>query len=89
MKYQTLHIIASGINVLAWVVAVVGVLSSIFLGIAASALIPKIYILLGGLVITAIYVLILLATSRFIYLFIDMEEDLSEIVRLLKKESKD
>lgn len=67
----------------------VGVLSSISLGIRTSALMPAITILVGGLVATAIYALLLLAASKFIYLFIDVEEDLSRIAALLGKEPKD
>ena len=55
----------------------------------ASALMPAITILVGGLVATAIYALLLLAASKFIYLFIDVEEDLSRIAALLGKEPKD
>ena len=69
--------------------AVVGVLSSISLGIRASALTPAITILVGGLVTTAIWALLLLAVSKFIYLFIDVEEDLSRIAGLLGKEPED
>jgi len=70
-------------------VVAVGVLSSISLGIRASALMPAITILVGGLVATAINALLLLAASKFIYLFIDVEEDLSRIAALLGKEPKD
>ena len=55
----------------------------------ASALMPAITIWAGGLVATAIYALLLLAASKFIYLFIDVEEDLSRIAALLGKEPKD
>jgi len=89
MKYQTLQIIASCLKVLTWVVVAMGVISSIILGIRATALIPAITFLLGGLVVTAISALILLAISKFIYLFIDMEQDLSEIARQRNKEPKD
>ena len=89
MKYQTLSIIASCLKVLTWVVAAVGVLMSIRLGIMATTLTAAVTFLLGGFVLTAIGALILMATSKFIYLFIDIEEELSEIARLVKKEPKD
>ena len=89
MKYQTLRIIASCLKVLTWVVVAVGIISSITLGIRASALIPAITFLLGGFVLTAIHALILLAISKFIYLFIDIEQELSEIAGQIKKEPKD
>ncbi|GAI22364.1 unnamed protein product, partial [marine sediment metagenome] len=77
------------LKVLAWVVGVLGFVSSIFLAIAASALLPKIYILLGSFVATALFVVMLLATSKFIYLFIDIEGHLSELVGLIKKKPGD
>jgi len=70
------------------VVVVVGIISSIYLGIIASTLPAAITLLLGGFVLTAIFALMLLATSKFIYLFIDIAEDLSEIAGLVKKEPK-
>ena len=89
MKYQTLRIIASCLKVLTWVVVAVGVISSIILGIRATALIPAITFLLGGFVLTAVYALILLAISKLIYLFIDMEQDLTEIARQVKEKPED
>lgn len=89
MKYQTLSIVASCLKILTWVVAVVGVFMSIRLGIIATTLTAAITFLLGGLVLTAISACILMATSKLIYLFIDMEEELSEIAKLLKTGSKD
>ena len=85
MKYQTLRIAASCLSVLAWVVVTFGVIASIIIAIGAATIIYKLGFLLGGFVITAICALMLLAASRFIYLFIDIEEDLSEAVRLLGK----
>ncbi len=89
MKYQALRIIAFSITVLVWVVVAAGVAASVMVGIGAATAVAKIAFLLGGLVFTAIGALILLVASRLIYLFIDIEEDLREIARLLKKESKD
>ena len=89
LKYQTLTIIASCLKILTWVVVVVGVVMSVRLGIIATTLTAAVTFLLGGFVLTAIGALILMAASKFIYLFIDVEEELSEIARLLKKENKD
>ena len=88
MKYQTLRIIAALLGILAWVVAVVGVITAIIIGVAAATVIAKIWLLLGGFVITAVYALMLLAASRFIYLFIDIEQDLSEIATLIENKQK-
>ncbi len=89
MKYQSLILIASCVKVLAWVVVAIGVLSSIRLGIIATTLPASISFLLGGLLVTAICTLMLLAISRFIHLFVDMQKDLSEIAGALKREPKD
>ncbi len=88
MKYQTLRWVAGCLGVLVWVVVVVGVIASIGIGIAAATLVSKIGLLLGGLAITAIYALILLVTSKFVYLFIDIEQSLSEIVTFIKNKQK-
>ncbi len=89
MKYQTLLIIAASLKVLAWVVGIIGAISSIFLGVAASVPIPKIYILLSGFMVTAVGTVLLLATSKFIYLFIDIEANLSEIAGRVKAKPTD
>jgi hypothetical protein len=44
---------------------------------------------LGGLLVTAIFTLMLLAIAKFIHLFVDMQKDLSEIAGALKREPKD
>ena len=85
MKHQTLRIIAYCLGVLAWLVVLVGVIVSIMIGIASATLIAKVGFLLGGLVLTAITVLILLAASKLIYLLIEIEEDLSDIKDNVKK----
>ena len=89
MKYQSLILIASCVRVLAWVVMAIGVLSSIWLGILATILLTRIGFLLGGFLVTAIFTLMLLATSKFIHLFVDMQKDLSEIAGTTKRELKD
>ena len=66
-----------------------GVLSSIYLGIIATTLPTSIGFLLGGLLVTAIFTLMLLAIVKFIHLFVDMQKDLSEIAGALKREPKD
>jgi hypothetical protein len=85
MKYHTLRIAASCLNILAWVVITVGVIVSIVVGVGAATVLAKVSFLLGGFVLTAICALMLVVASRLIYLFIDIEEDLSEVVRLLGK----
>ena len=89
MKYQALSITASCFKILTWVVVVLGVIMSIRLGIISATLTAAITFLVMGFVATAIGAAILMGISKLIYLFIDMEEELSEIARLVKKESKD
>ena len=88
MKYQSLILIASCTKVLAWVVVAIGVISSIRLGVIATTLPTSISFLLGGFLVTAIFTLMLLATSKVIHLFIDMQKDLSEIAEAIKREPK-
>jgi hypothetical protein len=85
MKYQTLRIAASCLGILAWVVITVGVIVSIVVGIGAATVLAKVSFLLGGFVLTAICALMLVVASRLIYLFIDIEEDLSEIADSVKQ----
>jgi len=89
MKYQSLILISSCTRILTWVVMAIGVLSSIYLGIIATTLPTSIGFLLGGLLVTAIFTLMLLAIAKFIHLFVDMQKDLSEIAGVLKREPKD
>ena len=89
MKYQSLLLISSCTRILAWVVVAIGVISSIRLGIIATTLPASISFLLGGLLLTAIFTLMLLAIAKFIHLFVDMQKDLSEIASAMKREPKD
>ena len=70
---------ASILGVLTWVVIVVGIISSFIIGIGSATILAKVSFLLGGFVVTAIVGLMLLITSRLIYLLIEIEEDLSKI----------
>jgi len=88
LKYQTLRVTALSLMILTWVVIVIGIISSILLGIRAATMQASITLLLGGFVLTAICALMLLATSKIIHLFLDMKEDLSEIARLTKTKPK-
>jgi len=85
MKHQSLRIAASCLGILAWLSAAAGIVITIIIGIGSATVIAKISFLLGGFALTAICVLMLLTTSKLIYLFIDMENDLSEIADILKE----
>ena len=63
----------------------IGVISSIIIATRAISPLVSIAFLLAGFIVTAIGSLMLLAISKLVHLFIDMEEDLSEIGRLMKK----
>ncbi|MFC2026712.1 hypothetical protein ACFLUX_01910 [Chloroflexota bacterium] len=79
MKHQTLRMAASCLGILTWVVVAVGVIVSLIIGIGAATAVAKVSFLLGGFVLTAILGLMLLVTSKLIYLLIEIEEDLSKI----------
>jgi hypothetical protein len=84
MKYQTLRIVASCLGILAWVVIVVGVIVSIIIGMGAATAIAKIGFLIGGFVGTGLFGLLLLASSKMVYLLIDIEDDLSKLAGTMK-----
>jgi uncharacterized membrane protein len=86
VKYPGLKLIASIMSILAWLVGAIGAVSSIFLGMNASTAEGKIYLLMGGFFITAIFTCSLMAFSRLIYLFIDIESELRELSALVKKD---
>jgi len=83
-KYEGLRLVAASLRILAWIVAGSGFVSSILLGITATAIIPKVYMLLGGLVVTAITTSLLLAFSGVIYVLVDTTEELRKILGVVK-----
>lgn len=70
---------ASCLGILTWVVVAVGVIVSLIIGIGAASVVAKVSFLLGGFVLTAILGLMLLVTSKLIYLLIEIGGDLSKI----------
>lgn len=88
IKHEGLRLIAYVLNILAWIVGTIGFISAIFLGINATAVFPKIYLLMLGLLTTAIMTCLLLALSKLIYLFIDIEDGLSELTGRSKRDTK-
>ncbi len=83
-KHEGLRLVAASLRILAWIIAGSGFVSSILLGIAASAIIPKVYMLLGGLVVTAITTSLLLALSGIIYVLVDTAEELHRVIGVMK-----
>ena len=85
MRYQGLRRIASYFKVLAWVTGTFGVASTVLLGIRTVSWTASVVFWLVGFVTTAVYILVLLAISQFIYLFLDMQKDLNKLAKLTEK----
>ena len=85
MKNQTLRIVAYCLGALTWLVLAIGIAVTVIIGMAAATTAARIGFVLGGLVLTAIFAVSLLACSRLVYLLIAIEEDLSEIKNCLKE----
>ncbi len=79
-----LRVIAYSLGILAWVVIIAGVAVSIIIGIGAATVLTRIGFMVAGFMATAVYALLLLAASRLIYLLIDINDNLSQIVTLEK-----
>jgi hypothetical protein len=85
MKHQTLRIVAYCLGALAWLVLVVGIVATVIIGMAAATVVARMAVVLGGLILTAMSAVSLLACSRLIYLLITMGDDLGEIKQSLKE----
>jgi len=85
MKHRTLRLVAYSMAVIAWILLVCGIAASIIIAVKAATSMAQITFLLGGLLATAINTVLLLATSKLIYLFLSVEEHLEEISNNLKK----
>ena len=85
MRHQMLRVIAYSLGALAWIVIIAGIAVSIIIGIGAATVLTRIGFLVAGFMVTAVYTLLLLAASRLIYLLIDINDNLSQIVTLEKK----
>ena len=85
MRHQTLRAIAYSLGALVWIVIIAGIAVSIIIGIGAATVLTRIGFMVAGFMATAVYALLLMAASRLIYLFIDINDNLSQIVTLEKK----
>jgi hypothetical protein len=83
MKHQTLRVAASLLTVSAWVIGVAQAVISVIVGIGAATVVAKIGFVLGGFIISALSVIMILAVSKLILLFIDIKEDLAKIAKSL------
>ncbi len=88
MRHQTLRAIAYSLGALAWIVIIAGIAVSIIIGIGAATVLTRIGFMVAGFMATAVYALLLLAASRLIYLLIDINDNLSQIVTLEKKKGE-
>jgi len=80
-----LRVIAYSLGTLAWIVIIAGITVSIIVGIGAATVLTRIGFVVAGFMATAVYALLLLAASRLIYLLIDINDNLSQIVTLEKR----
>ncbi len=80
-----LRVISYSLASLAWIVIIAGVAVSIIIGIGAATVLTRIGFVVAGFMATAVYALLLLAASKLIYLLIDINDNLSQIVTLEKK----
>jgi uncharacterized membrane protein len=98
-KYSFLPFAARVLKVVGWVVLVVGVIGSIVFGIitghaqdgAISGLtgtISGIFMAIGGIIVSFLAWVFLLATSELFYLFMDVEENTRNTAERIIKESE-
>ena len=85
MRHQTLRIVAYCLGALTWLVLIIGVVATVIIGMAAATLVARVGFVLGGLVMTAIFAVSLMASSRLLYLFVEVGENLGEIKSYLKE----
>ncbi|MCK5181665.1 MAG: hypothetical protein KAQ73_03910 [Dehalococcoidia bacterium] len=97
-KYSFLPFAARVLKVVGWVVLVVGVIGSIVFGImtgganngAVSGLagtVTGIFLAVGGIIVSFLAWVFLLATSELFYLFMDVEENTRNTAERIVKES--
>ncbi len=84
MKYRTLQATAFYFKILAWIVAGIGVISTLLLSIRAERPFAALAFLLIGFTITAVNILVMLAISQLIHLALDVQKNMSEIAEQTK-----
>lgn len=86
-KYAALRTVAVIITVIAWIVLIVGVIGSIAGGALAIGTTWGTYAvvtIIGGIIASILYFLVLLAFAQLIYLFVDVERNTREIAYRLR-----
>jgi hypothetical protein len=81
LKYATLVL-----RILGWVVLVVGVIAAIVLGVQTGGIIGAFYAI-GGVILSFLAWLFLLATREFIYILINIEENTRNTAEGVAKKS--
>ena len=89
MKHRTLRVAADLLGILAVVYLVAGVVISVIIGMGAATAMAKIGFVAGGFIITAFSVIMLLAVSRLLLLFISVEEHLGKLAAAVKNNKGD
>jgi hypothetical protein len=89
MKHTVLRYCAYFMAALAVLVGIAGFGATILLGLSMTALTAKVAVVLAGFIVTAIFVIILMAVSQLWLLFIRMEEDLAGLAATLKSKTGD
>jgi uncharacterized membrane protein len=97
-KYSFLPFAARVLKVVGWIVLVVGVIGSIVFGIMTgnasngalgglAGTLTGIFIAVGGIIVSFLGWVFLLATSELFYLFMDVEENTRNTAERMLKES--
>ena len=97
-KYSFLPFSARVLKVVGWIVLVVGVIGSIVFGIMISGAdngaivgvagtLAGIFVAIGGIIVSFLAWVFLLATSELFYLFMDVEENTRNTAERIVKES--
>ena len=97
-KYNFLPFAAKVLKVVGWIVLVVGVIGSIIFGITTgnasngalgglAGTLTGIFIAVGGIIVSFLAWVFLLATSELFYLFMDVEENTRNTAERIIKES--
>ncbi len=90
-KYSFLPFAARVLKVVGWIVLVLGVIGSIVYGIMMGETIG-VFMAIGGIIVSFLAWVFLLAASELFYLFMDVEENTrntAESITITKKSSRD
>ena len=89
MTNRIVRCIAYFLSALAVLAALIGVVVTVIFGLSMTGVIPKIAVILGGFILTAISATILMAISQLALLFLRIEENLAGLVAVLKSKTGD